>query len=89
MDHPYSVYILQCSGNRYYTGIARDVYARFTKHCSGKGAAFTRAFKPTSILLTVGCESRSEALKLEAATKKLPKSQKLDFLHNYSKEKDV
>jgi len=77
---PYSaghyVYMLRCQGGRIYTGYAVDVLSRYAKHLSGKGAQFTRAFPPERILRIFTCVSKSEALRLEACIKTLPKKNK-------------
>lgn len=71
------VYMLECTEARIYTGITTDVEARYAKHCSGRGAAFTRINKPLRILAVMPCGGRSEASKTEAALKKLRRPQKL------------
>lgn len=69
--------MLECSEGRIYTGIAVDVEARYKKHCTGKGAAFTRMHKPVRILAARACADRSEASKAEAQLKKLLRPAKL------------
>lgn len=54
-----------------YTGIAQNVQLRFELHCSGKGARFTRAFPPDSILVQWPCINQRVALQLEYAIKQL------------------
>lgn len=71
------VYMLECGGNRIYTGIAIDVEARYKKHCNGTGAAFTRMHKPQRIVAAMPCADRSEASKEEARLKKLSRPAKL------------
>ena len=73
---PHFVYMLRCAGNRIYTGYAVDVEARFQCHRNGKGAKFTKAFPPESILRTFELNSKEEALRLEARIKKLTRPQK-------------
>lgn len=73
---PHFVYMLQCAGNRIYTGYATDVERRFKTHCAGKGAHFTKAFPPEKILKTFETETKSEALSLEIKIKKLSRAQK-------------
>ena len=68
--------MLECRGRKIYTGIALDVAARFALHCAGKGAAYTRAFPPRRILGARPCGSLSQALKLEAALKRLQPAEK-------------
>ncbi|MGH8308120.1 MAG: GIY-YIG nuclease family protein [Gammaproteobacteria bacterium] len=74
---PYYVYLLECRGGRLYTGITTDVERRLAEHRGGKkGARFTRANPPARLLASVKVASRSDALKLEAALKRLKPLQK-------------
>ena len=73
---PHFVYMLRCKGNRIYTGYAVDVEARYSEHCSGRGAKFTKAFPPEVVLCTFELDSREEALRLEARIKRLKRPQK-------------
>lgn len=71
------LYLLVCRDGRTYAGIATDVAARFAAHSSGKGAKFTRANPPLRVLGAQSFASKSEALKAEAALKKLARAEKL------------
>lgn len=71
------VYLLACRDGRTYTGIAIDVAARFEAHSRGKGAKFTRSNPPVRVLGTESFGSKSEALKAEAALRKLSRPEKL------------
>lgn len=71
------VYMLECERDTLYTGIALDVAARYAVHCSGKGAAYTRANKPRRVIAQLRCRDRSVALRTEAALKRLSRPQKL------------
>lgn len=70
------LYMLECAGERLYTGIAIDVEARFAAHVAGKGAKFTRSFPPVRILFSQSFPNRSEASKAEHAMKKLSSAEK-------------
>ncbi|MDO9099676.1 MAG: GIY-YIG nuclease family protein [Caldisericota bacterium] len=76
---PYTLYLLECAGGRFYAGIARDVEKRFAQHQAGKGAAFTRGWPPVRILATKVFGSKGEALSAEYQLKQLPKARKLGF----------
>ncbi len=54
-----------------YIGITLDFAARYKKHASGKGAKFTRIYKPVVGAVLVRGLNHSEALKLERKYKKL------------------
>jgi len=71
------VYMISCRGGRIYTGTAKDPESRFRAHRDGKGAAFTRANPPVTLLRSVPFGTRSEACRAEAALKKMPRGKKI------------
>ena len=71
------LYLLECHDGRTYAGIAIDVAARFAVHTNGKGAKFTRSNPPVRVLGAQAFASKSEALRAEAALKKLNRTKKL------------
>ena len=71
MQKVWYLYILECEGDRLYTGITVDVEARYKVHLSGRGAKFTRSYRPRRILLVECHADRSAASKAEYAIKKL------------------
>jgi len=77
MTEGWWLYLLECRDGRTYVGIATDVAARFAAHSSGKGAKFTRSNPPVRVLGAQAFANRSEALKAEAALKKLDRSAKV------------
>ena len=79
MPAPWFVYLLECRGGRIYTGIATDVDRRLAEHRAGKGARFTRAHPPVRELARLPCADRPEALRREAAIKRLSPAEKRAF----------
>ena len=77
MTQSWWLYLLVCRDGRTYAGIATDVAARFAAHSSGKGAKFTRSNPPVRVLGAQSFASKSEALRAEAALKKLDRTKKL------------
>jgi putative endonuclease len=73
----YFVYILLCDDDSLYTGIAKNVAARYERHVAGTGARYTRSHAPTRILYTEKLPSRSAALKREAQIKRYKREKKL------------
>jgi putative endonuclease len=71
------LYVLECEGGVLYTGIAKDVEARYALHAGGRGAAFTRSNPPRRVVACVALATRSEALRAEHAFKQLPRAEKL------------
>jgi len=75
------LYVLECRGGVLYTGIAKDVDARFAAHLKGAGAKFTRTNPPVRILARMQMAKRSEALRAEYAFKQLSRADKLRRLY--------
>jgi putative endonuclease len=78
------LYVLECRGGVLYTGIAKDVDARFAAHLNGAGAKFTRRNPPLRILARLQMATRSEALRAEYAFKQLSRADKLRRLRGES-----
>jgi len=76
MEKSWKLYILRCGDGSLYTGIAVDVEARLAAHRGGKGAKYTRGRGPLEVVYTEECGTHSQALKREAAVKKLTRSGK-------------
>jgi putative endonuclease len=71
------VYILECHSGLLYTGIAKDVDARFEAHSNGTGAMFTKLNRPVRILGKAPLATKGAALRAEYALKKLSRIDKL------------
>jgi putative endonuclease len=74
---PWWLYVLECHSGVLYTGIAKDVDARFEAHCNGTGAMFTRLNRPVRILGKTSLASKGAALRAEHALKQLTRADKL------------
>lgn len=78
------IYIIKCEKDRLYTGVTKDYKRRFLEHKGdinkGKGAKFTRSFKPKEIVALFKTNTYSDALKLEYKIKKLDKKEKEDLI---------
>lgn len=73
------VYLIECTDGSLYTGIARDVEARYRAHASGKGARYTRSHPPRQLLASVPCADRAEASRAEYRIKQLTPAAKRAF----------
>jgi putative endonuclease len=73
------LYVLECQGGVLYTGIAKDVDARFAAHLAGTGAIFTRLNRPLRILAKATMPTRSAALRAEYAFKQASRAVKLEW----------
>ena len=73
------LYVLECQGGVLYTGIAKDVDARFAAHLNGTGAIFTRLNPPLRILARLTMPTKSAALRAEYAFKQASRADKLQW----------
>lgn len=74
---PWWLYVLECRGGVLYTGITKDVDARFQAHARGTGAKFTRSNPPVRILGRAPLGTRAAALRAEYAFKQASRKDKL------------
>ncbi len=71
------VYIVRCADGSLYTGWAVDVDARLRVHNAGRGARYTRARRPVTLLYSEPAPDRAAAMRRERAVKRLSRAQKL------------
>jgi putative endonuclease len=78
----YWVYIVACADDTYYTGVATDVARRLAQHNGEKpkGARYTSARRPVTLVYQAPCATRSEAQKAEARIKALSRAEKLALI---------
>ncbi|WP_417332653.1 GIY-YIG nuclease family protein [Halarcobacter sp.] len=80
----YFVYILECSDKSLYTGITTDVKKRLDEHnTSEKGAKYTKARRPVTLIYFEKSENRSSASKREYEIKKLSRRKKLQLVEKF------
>jgi len=74
----WTLYMIRLANGFLYTGIAEDVERRFKEHREGgrKAAKYLRGKGPLTLAFQQKIGTRSQALKAEAAVKKLPKKEK-------------
>ena len=65
-----------CENGSLYTGITNNLKARIAAHNSGKGAKYTAAFGPVTLVWKKRKKDRSSASILEASLKKLSRKEK-------------
>ncbi|MEC4890787.1 MAG: GIY-YIG nuclease family protein [Nitrospira sp.] len=74
------VYILECKDRSLYTGITNDLERRLGEHGKGTGAKYTKTRRPVRLRYTEVHETKSAALKREAAIKSLTRTNKLALI---------
>lgn len=82
LEQKYFIYILRCKNSSLYTGITIDFKKRLKEHEKGTGAKYTKNKGPFVLEALFLVNGRSDASKIEAYIKKLPKSKKEKLLIN-------
>ena len=81
----WKVYILNCADNTLYTGITTDVKRRVNEHNNNnKGACYTRARRPVTLVYEECYESRADASRREYHIKQLNRIEKLKLIQSGS-----
>lgn len=70
------MYVLECADGSLYTGYAVDVHARLAAHNAGKGAKYTRARLPVSLLAYAEFATKHDAMHAEYVFKQLTRNEK-------------
>lgn len=76
----WQVYIVRCADDTLYTGITNDLDQRIEAHNEKRGARYTRARLPVTLVYQEEADSRSLASQREIAIKKLSRRQKLELI---------
>lgn len=69
-------YMLRCADGSLYTGYTVDIKKRLAAHNRGAASKYTHAHRPVKLAYLETCPSKSEAMKREAALKRLTKAEK-------------
>jgi putative endonuclease len=75
-ESPWCVYLVRAANGALYCGISNDPQRRFAAHQGGKGARFFRSSPAVALVYIQPCEAKGDALRLERAIKRLPKTTK-------------
>lgn len=76
---PWFLYLIECVDGSIYTGITTDVAARYTAHCRGVGARYTRSRPPVRLLGFEAHPDRASAARAEYHIKQLPAAAKREY----------
>ena len=75
-------YLLECSDGTYYCGWTTDPARRLAEHNNGTGSRYTRSRRPVRLVYLKSLLSRNEAMRLEAAIKKMTRRQKSELIQS-------
>ena len=80
MENKAYMYVLECRDGTLYTGYTTDVEARLKTHQAGKGAKYTRARLPVTLIYQEEYPDKSAAMSAEALFKKKKRAEKLAYI---------
>ena len=69
-------YLLRCADNSLYCGWTNHLKERIETHNAGKGAKYTKSRRPVVLVYFEAWDTKEEAMKREAAIKKMTKKEK-------------
>lgn len=78
-------YMVRCSDGSLYAGWTNDLEKRIRCHNEGKGAKYTRSRLPVELVYYETFDTKEEAMRREAAIKKLSKTRKELLVADFSK----
>jgi len=77
--------MLRCRDDSLYTGITNDLPRRLAAHAAGRASKYTRSRLPVRIAYQERQATKSQALKREAAIKRMPRGAKLTLVATRSR----
>ncbi len=75
-------YILECADGTLYCGWTNRLKERVEAHNSGKGARYTKGRRPVKLVYYETFDTKEEALRREAAIKKMTRKEKIELITN-------
>ena len=76
-------YILECKDGTFYTGWTNNLEKRLKDHNDGKGAKYTKARLPVSLIYYEEFQTKEEAMRREYAIKQMTRSEKSKLVSEY------
>lgn len=76
----WTLYILECRDQSFYTGVTNNLERRLKAHQGGRASRFTRMRLPVKLLYQETCGSRTQALVRECAVKSLSRKEKEELI---------
>ncbi len=80
-------YMLRCSDGTLYTGWTNNMEKRLEAHNQGNGAKYTKPRRPVELVYMEIFETKQEAMRREAAIKKMSRAQKEKLVEFFMKNK--
>lgn len=76
-------YLVRCSDNSLYAGWTNDIEKRIKSHNEGTGAKYTKGRRPVTLAYLEEFDTKSGAMKREAALKQMTHRQKEELAKSW------
>lgn len=83
------MYVVECADGSLYTGYTTDLDRRIKAHNAGKGAKYTKARLPVTLIYHETFDSKPEAQSAEALFKRLTRSAKLAYISSQNQTEEL
>ena len=80
------MYLLECADQTIYCGWTNDLDKRVKAHNEGKGAKYTKSRRPVSLVYWEVFSSKQEAMRREAAIKRLNRREKAELIRQFMQQ---
>ena len=80
-------YILECKDGTYYTGWTNNLNKRLKDHNDGKGAKYTKARLPVSLIYYEEFQTKQEAMSREYVIKHMTRKEKSKLISEYGEKR--
>ena len=77
------MYLVKCADGTLYCGWTNCLERRMEAHNSGNGAKYTKSWRPVSLVYYEEFATREEAMRREAAVKRLSRRQKEELIRGW------
>lgn len=74
-------YIVQCRDGSFYTGWTNNIEKRIEDHNNGKGAKYTKARRPVTLVYYEMFQTKEEAMRREYVIKQMRRAEKEQLIH--------
>ncbi len=80
-------YLVRCSDNSLYAGWTNNIEKRIKSHNDGTGAKYTKPRRPVTLAYLEEFDTKSEAMKREAALKQMTHRQKEELATSWEHDR--
>ncbi len=89
MEMNHHFYVVKCKDGSFYAGYTNNLEKRMNLHNAGKGAKYTKARRPVTLIYNESFQTKQEAMRAEYAFKQFPRKKKVEYLRKRGAKSEV